>query len=66
MSIERTFVINQAVPFDYGRGAFGYASRFVYAGSREAPPSRFRRKKGYDGPTACHFNKNYRRMPKDF
>lgn len=29
-------------------------------------PSRFRRKKGYTGKTAQPFNKNYKRMPKEF
>ncbi len=29
-------------------------------------PSRFKRKKGYDGPTANKYNKNFTKMPEDF
>lgn len=66
MLICKTFVINQAVPHDYGCGVPYQSPRAAYTGPHEEPPFRFRRRTGYDGPTAAYFNKNFKTMPKDF
>ncbi len=60
-----SFILNQQLPVKPADETI-YASETVYIPVLPDPPSRFRRKKGYTGPTAQPFNRNYKAMPKDF
>lgn len=62
---KETPIIDQSLPANWSRSLDPPVPRPCII-VQKTPPSRFRRKKGYDGPTARHFNKNYARMPKDF
>lgn len=58
---RKTLIINQALPAGWGPPVPAPCAVI-----QRDHPSRFRRKKDYNGPTARSFNKNYKRMPKDF
>lgn len=58
------FLLNQAIPYE--PNPTSCPDRVAFIAVLPDPPSRFRRKKGYTGPTAQYFNKNYKTMPKDF
>lgn len=60
--IREHFIFNQAIP----EKPHDPVIPTPYIPISAPPPSRFRRKKGYTGPTASIFNKNYKTMPKDF
>ena len=64
MSILDAFIINQ-MPVDVPNMEI-YPDKHVYVPPSDPPPSRFRRKKGYAGKTAQHYNRNYKSMPKGF